>query len=210
MNYDLYVVTDSHLSKGRSHQEVARLACEGGADIIQFRDKDIDDTEFLKIASEIREITRDYGVTFIVNDRLDAAIRSNADGIHVGQDDIPVPDIRKLVGRDFIIGCSVGSVSEAEKAISDGSDYIALSPIFDTSSKSDAGSGHGIEMLRELRKMTDLPIVAIGGINSENTPHVIGNGADGIAVISAVVSQDDIPSACRELKSIIKASKDRL
>ena len=201
----LYVITDEDLSNGLSHSQIAELTCKGGVDILQLRDKTADDFSFLKTAREIRRITEKYGVTFIVNDRVDIAIKSNADGVHVGQSDMKVSEIRKMVSDDFIIGCSVGSVEEAKKAEKDGASHIVLSPVFNTSSKSDAGLGHGLKMLSEIKKNVNVPVYAIGGINKGNAKDVIQAGAEAIAVISAIVSQKDIIEATIELKNTIKA-----
>ena len=206
MSYDLYVVTDDKLSNGLSHVEVARLSYEGGADIVQLRVKD-DDPRFLDWAKEISAISKSYGRTFIVNDSVDIALRSGADGVHVGQGDTPVQDVRKFVPEDFIIGVSVGNAEEAMIAEENGATYVALSPIFDTASKDDAGHGHGLKVLSEIRDAVGIPVIAIGGINKSNTPDVIRAGADGVAVISAVVSQPDVSAAARELRGIVVNAK---
>jgi len=206
MNYDLYVVTDDRISNGLSHVEVARLSYEGGADIVQLRVKD-GNPLFLDWAKEISTISKRYGRTFIVNDSLTVALDSGADGVHVGQGDMPVEEIRKRVPKGFIVGVSVGSASEAKKAERGGATYVALSPIFDTSSKDDAGHGHGLQVLREIRAAVSIPVVAIGGINKGNAAEIIEAGADGLAVISAVVSQPDVAKAAEELRGIITAAK---
>ena len=207
MMYDLYVVTDDKLSLGRSHVEVAELSYRGGADIVQLRVKD-NNERFLGWAKEISAISKRYGRTFIVNDDVDIAIASGADGVHVGQEDTPVQEVRKRVPGDFIIGVSVGNVEEAVEAEKGGATYVALSPIFDTASKDDAGHGHGLRMMREIRDAVSIPAIAIGGINKSNAADVIKPGADGVAVISAVVSQPDIPKAAKELRSIVVSSKN--
>lgn len=206
MNYDLYVVTDNTLSNGLSHVEVARRCYEGGADIVQLRVKD-DDPEFLTWAKEIAVISKEYGKCFIVNDDVDIAIESGADGVHVGQGDESPLTIRERVPSDFIIGVSVGNVEEAIKAERDGATYVALSPIFDTKSKDDAGHGHGLAMMKAISESVSIPAIAIGGINRDNAPSIIMNGAEGIAVISAVVSQPDIPKAAEELRKIVSEAK---
>ena len=208
--YTLYVVTDAELSNGLSHSQIAELACKGGADVIQLRDKNIDDAEFLRYAREIKRICDRYGSLFIVNDRFDIALQCEADGAHLGQSDLPISEARKMAPEGFILGCSVGSPEEAVKAERDGADYVALSPVFDSSSKLDAGSGHGLRTLSEIRKAVDIPVLAIGGINKENAASVVKAGAEGLAVISAVVSQPDVAAAARELREIIvRASTDR-
>ncbi len=206
MNYDLYVVTDDTLSNGLSHVEVARRSYEGGADIVQLRVKD-DDPEFLTWAKEISAISKGYGGCFIVNDDVEIALESGADGVHVGQSDESVSSIRKRVPSDFIIGVSVGNVDEAVEAEKGGATYVALSPIFDTTSKDDAGHGHGLAMMRAISDAVSIPAIAIGGINKDNAQSIVMNGAEGIAVISAVVSQPDIPKAARELRKLVSDAK---
>ena len=205
MSYCLYVVTDDRLSNGLSHVEVARRSYEGGADIVQLRVKD-NDPSFLEWAKEISSISKSYGRLFIVNDDVDIALQSGADGVHLGQGDTPVEEVRKRVPKDFIIGVSVGNAEEARVAERNGATYVALSPIFDTASKDDAGHGHGLETLREIRAAVSIPVVAIGGINKVNTPDIIRAGADGVAVISAVVSQPDVTAAAKELRDIVIGS----
>ena len=207
MHLDLYVVTDEGISEGRSHAEIAHLAVEGGADAIQLRDKVCGNRDLLKTGREISWITRKAGVLFIVNDRLDVAIACGADGVHLGQDDIRVDTARQLAPPGFIIGVSVGSVEEAEDAVKNGADYVAVSPVFDTRSKDDAGPGHGLYLIRAIRNRSHIPVVAIGGIDESNVRDVIAAGADGIAVISAVVGKPDIPKATRDLKDVIRRSK---
>jgi thiamine-phosphate pyrophosphorylase len=207
MDVDLYVVTDERLSHGLSHGDIARQAVLGGADVIQLREKARPGREIFTAAREIRAITRENGALFIVNDRLDIALASAADGIHLGQDDLPLTSARRLAPEGFIIGVSVGSVDEALRAEADGADYVALSPVFPTSSKPDAGPGSGLEVLRRIRSAVPIPIVAIGGIGPQNVRDVVHAGADGVAVISAVVGQEDIISAAMEMKSLITAAK---
>lgn len=206
MNYDLYVVTDDTLSNGLSHVEVARRSYEGGADIVQLRVKD-GDPEFLTWAKEISAISKGYGRCFIVNDVVEIALESGADGVHVGQSDESVSSIRKRVPSDFIIGVSVGNVDEAVEAEKGGATYVALSPIFDTTSKDDAGHGHGLAMMRAISDAVSIPAIAIGGINKDNAQSIVMNGAEGVAVISAVVSQPDIPKAARELRRLVSDAK---
>jgi thiamine-phosphate pyrophosphorylase len=207
MNFELYVITDEAIAGGRSHVEIAQQALRGGADVIQLRDKGRSCAELACVGREIAAIIRKAGAVFIVNDRLDVAIACGADGVHLGQDDMRLSTARQLAPPGFIIGISVGTVAEAIDAEREGADYIALSPTFSTISKEDAGCGHGLERLREIRRAVSLPLVAIGGINRHNARDVIAAGADGIAVISAVVASPDITSAARELKDLVQESK---
>ena len=207
VRYDLYVVTDDTISRGRSHVQVAKEAVLGGADVIQLRDKNKTTRELLQVALAIRDITRPAGVTFIVNDRLDLALASRADGIHLGQDDLPVSLARKLSSPGFIIGVSVRSVHEAVTAYEDSADYVAVSPVYSTGTKPAAGDGLGTGLIREICQAIPIPVIGIGGIGLQNVREVIISGADGVAVVSAVVHAEDIPSAARTLKSSIEACK---
>jgi thiamine-phosphate pyrophosphorylase len=207
MSYDLYVVTDERLSKGLSHLQIAVQAAKGGADVVQLRDKHMPSKRLFEVAVEIKEELIGTGAILIVNDRVDVAIAARADGVHLGQDDLPLRSVREMAPSGFIIGVSVGTVAEAMAAERDGADYIALSPLFDTDSKHDAGTGHGLGRLREVRQATALPLVAIGGVNARNLCQVIEAGADGVAVVSAVVSQDDVCSAARSLKDEVLRCK---
>ncbi|HNX16753.1 MAG TPA: thiamine phosphate synthase [Methanoregula sp.] len=207
MKLDLYVITDETVAAGRTHAEIARRACEGGADAIQLRDKSCGMRELCRTGREIREITRKSGALFIVNDRLDVALACGADGVHLGQDDMQVETARQLAPRSFIIGVSVGNAAEAADAERAGADYVAVSPVFSTTSKDNAGPGHGLSTLREIKKAVSVPVVAIGGISRTNVHDVIHAGADSAAVISAVVGQPDITAAARDLKDMIAAAK---
>ena len=207
MDYDLYVITDEAIAGGRSHAEIARLAVLGGAGIIQLRDKMRSCEDLVIVGREMGAITRKAGAVLIVNDRLDVAMACSADGVHLGQDDMRVGTARQLAPPGFIIGVSVGTVWEAAEAEREGADYIALSPAFPTTSKDNAGPGHGLDRLREIKRTVSIPVIAIGGINRQNVRDVIVAGADGIAVISAVVARPDIAAAARELKELVRKSK---
>ncbi|AGB02014.1 thiamine phosphate synthase [Methanoregula formicica] len=207
MKLDLYVITDEGLAGGLPHSEIARRAVLGGADVIQFRDKTLTSREMVRVGREIGEITRKAGTLFIVNDRLDIALTCGADGVHLGQDDMGCGTARQLSPAGFIIGISVGSVDEALAAEQQGADYVAVSPVFPTGSKADAGPGYGLATLKDIRSAVSILVIGIGGIGPANAADVIGAGADGIAVISAVVSQPDITAAARRLSAIIAASK---
>jgi len=163
--------------------------------------------DLLEAATAVRKITRDSGALFIVNDHLDLALRVGADGVHLGAADIPLPEARSLSPPSFIIGASVGSVAGALRAEAAGADYVALSPTFATGSKSDAGPGLGLSVLSAIRVAVSVPLIAIGGINAGNVADVIAAGADGVAVISAVVGVDDLTAAARDLRARIAAAK---
>ena len=201
--FDLYVVTDRELSRGRSDAEVARLAYEGGADVVQLRMKNADGREMLEQANLIRQCADEMCKLFIIDDRVDIAMASGADGVHLGQSDIPLADARRLMGDDAIIGISVDSVEEAVAAQEGGADYVGVGAVFRTGTKPDAQQGVGLGAVFEVRQAVDIPVVAIGGINSGNIQDVIRAGADAAAVVSAVVAQDDVRAAAHELRDLI-------
>jgi thiamine-phosphate pyrophosphorylase len=210
MNLELYVITDETIAGGRSHAEIARRAVLGGADVIQLRDKGLSPAGLAAAGREIAAVVRESGALFIVNDRLDVAMACGADGVHLGQDDMRVSTARQLAPPGFSIGVSVSPVDEAVQAGREGADYLALSPVFSTASKDDAGPGLGLARLTEIRHAVSLPLVAIGGINRQNVRDVIAAGADGIAVISAVVASPDMTAAARELKDLVRVCKKRV
>ena len=201
--FDLYVVTDSDFSRGRTDVETARLAYEGGADAVQLRMKHTDGGEMLSQAREIAAIAQEMGRFFFVNDRVDIAMASGADGVHLGQSDIPVGDARRLMGDDAIIGVSVQTVEQAIAAVDGGADYLGVGSVFRTSTKPDAVQAIGLGPVFEIRQAVDIPVVAIGGINRGNIQDVIRAGADAAAVVSAVVAQDDPRAAAHELRDLI-------
>ncbi len=201
--FDLYVVTDSKISNGRTDAEVARLAYQGGADAVQLRMKDANDKEMLEQARLIADYAREYGRFFFVNDRVDIAMASKADGVHLGQSDMSPEDARELMGDSAIIGVSVQNVEQAIRAVDNGADYLGIGSIFQTSTKADAVQGLGLGPIFEIREAVDVPVVAIGGINRGNIQDVIRAGADSAAVVSAVVSQSDPSAAAHELRDLI-------
>jgi thiamine-phosphate pyrophosphorylase len=207
MTYDLYIITDENIGLGRTHAEIVTQAIAGGADAIQLRDKSCSSSGLIRIGRVIRGITRRSATLFIVNDRLDVALACGADGVHLGQGDMRTDVARQIAPRGFIIGVSVSNADEACRAEQEGADYVALSPTFSTGSKRDAGPGHGLDILREIRRNVSVPVIAVGGINRDNIREVIAAGADGVAVISAVVGAEDITAAARELKTLIAWSK---
>ncbi|HDQ08664.1 MAG TPA: thiamine phosphate synthase [Methanoculleus sp.] len=207
----LYVVTDPAIGKGRSHAAQASFAAAGGAGIIQLRDKHLDRRALLAEAVAVREALAGYETIFVVNDSLEVALESGAGGVHLGQGDGSVPAARAAAcaaGRtDFLIGVSVGSVDEACRAVAEGADYVALSPVFATGSKADAGAGYGLALLSAIRTAVPVPLVAIGGITIANVQDVIRAGADTAAVISAVIAQDDVTAAARAMADAIEAAR---
>ncbi len=202
-SFALYVVTDEVVSGGRSHLECASEVVAGGADVVQLREKLKPTGEILAIARAIRAVTVGSGALFVVNDRLDIALAAGADGVHLGQDDLPVAAARRIAPRPFLIGASVGSAEEALQAERDGADYVAVSPVFSTGSKADAGPGHGLATVAAVRLAIRIPVIGIGGIGLANAADVVRAGADGCAVISAVLAEPEMAAATRSLRRIV-------
>jgi thiamine-phosphate pyrophosphorylase len=205
----LHVLTDTVLQSRFSHMELARLAIKGGADTIQFRQKVGSTREMIEIVRQIKQLCVDSGVTLIVNDRIDVAIAAEADGVHLGQDDFPIPLARKLLGESRIIGGSAASLEQAQKCLAEGADYIGFGPVYPTTSKADADPVTGIKLLKQTVEAIHLPIIAIGGISVENAPEVIRAGARGIAVISAVCCQEDPEQATHALYNALQTAASR-
>ncbi len=207
-NWNLYVITDEQLGRGRTHLELAREAIAGGAEVIQLRDKTASGKKLYEVGLELRRLTQEKKVTFIINDRVDLAMLVEADGVHIGQTDLPARAVRRLIGPNKILGVSVASLSEALQAEADGADYLGVGPVFEArGTKSDAGNPLGLEILGQLRNNCRLPLVAIGGINRENVARVIQGGADAVAIISAIISAENVTESARQIKSIILREK---
>jgi thiamine-phosphate pyrophosphorylase len=203
----LHVLTDRASSQGRDILTVARAALAGGATVIQLRDKTASTAQLLAEGYALRALTRAYGALLIINDRVDIALAVEADGAHIGQDDLPAPLARQLLGSERILGISAGNCAEAAGALAAGADYLGVGPIFGTRSKADAGLPIGTEFLAELAARSTLPLVAIGGITAENAALAIQAGASGIAVITAVTTATDIEAATRLLALAIEAGR---
>jgi thiamine-phosphate pyrophosphorylase len=195
--HGLYVIVDTEALKGRDHAEVTRQVIRGGATIIQLRDKTMDRGRLLPIAQSMKQVCEENGALFFVNDYLDLALAMRADGLHVGQTDLPVAVVRKLVPLDMLVGCSVYNVEQAVKAIADGADYVAVGALFPTPSKQSVVVG--LDPLRRVRQAVSVPVVAIGGITLENAATVRAAGADSICVISAVLSAPSPEDDARKL-----------
>jgi thiamine-phosphate pyrophosphorylase len=200
----LHVLTDRDWSRGRDTLTVARAAIAGGATVIQLRDKTASTRQLVEEGRALRALTKEHGILLIVNDRLDVALAVDADGAHVGQEDMPGKDARRLLGPGRILGISAGNLQEAEQAIADGADYLGIGPIYATNTKADAGQPSGTDLLRRIAEQWQIPQVAIGGITAARTEEVRRAGASGIAVITAVVAAADIAEATRELAQKIK------
>jgi thiamine-phosphate pyrophosphorylase len=199
----LHILTDVQIQNRFTHARLAEMAIAGGADTIQFRQKQGSTREMIGIARDIKRMCEKAGVTLIVNDRLDIAIAADADGVHLGQDDFPISLGRTLLGADKIIGGSARNIEEAHKCLSQGADYIGFGPVYPTMSKEDAGPAMGIEILKRISEEIALPVIAIGGIDSGNIHEVMRSGAYGVAVISAVCCRPDPEQATRILKEAL-------
>lgn len=207
MRLDLYVLTDDKLSRGRGHVEVAQEAIRGGATAIQLRAKELTCRQAFEVGRELRLITLSAGVLFIVNDRVDLTLAIDADGVHLGPDDLPVSEARRILGTDKIVGASTGTVEEARQAEAEGADYLGVGAIYATGSKADAGEAVGPGRISAIREVVNLPIVGIGGIGPDGVEAVIAAGADGVAVVSAVVAAEDIAAAARDLRVLVDQAK---
>ncbi len=194
----LYAVTDQAWVGQQSLKEQVECALKGGATCIQLREKDLDDEKFLEEANEIKELCKAYKVPFIINDNVEVAIKCNADGIHVGQEDMEAANVRKLVGEDMILGVSVQTVEQAIKAVKNGADYLGVGSMFATTTKLDADIITK-ETLKEICHAVDIPVVAIGGIYKHNILELSGTGVDGVALISAIFSSENIEMECGRL-----------
>jgi len=202
----LYVIIDIDFLRGRSYLDVARATIRGGARVIQLRDKKDNIRDFYMIAVELRKLCAERDVLFIVNDSLEVALASDADGLHVGQDDLPVAVARRLLPIDKLLGASAKNVKEAKTAQKEGADYLGVGAIYPTESKAGVEvAGPGI--IKEIKKSVNLPVTAIGGINKSNIRAVMKAGANALAVISAVMGAADIEKATRELVEIIEGEK---
>ena len=207
-DYSLYLVTDRRLSLGRSTVEVVAAAVSGGVTCVQLREKHCSTREFLEEARRVRELLVGTGVPLIINDRLDVALAVAADGVHLGQNDLPVADARRLVGERLVIGVSAESVADAIRAEAEGADYIGVSPVFTTPTKMDTAPPLGLEGLREIRRAVRLPLVAIGSIRHDNAAEVLRAGADGLAVVSAIVSAPCPRTAAAALRQQIAITRE--
>ncbi|WP_378956067.1 thiamine phosphate synthase [Pelosinus sp. sgz500959] len=205
-NTELYCITAEELSMGRSNVEVVKEMIAAGVKIIQYREKDKKMKVKYSECCIIRELTKKAGVTFIVNDDIDLAIIVQADGVHIGQDDLPIEKVRELVGEQMIIGISTHCPEEAQQAVQAGADYIGVGPIFKTATKKDVCAPVGFEYLDYVAKNIPIPFVAIGGIKLNNIPEVIKSGAQCVAIITEITTAGDIPERISQIREVIKNS----
>ncbi|HSQ89591.1 thiamine phosphate synthase [Romboutsia sp.] len=196
----LYLVTDSDILKNRDFYKCIEDAIKGGVTMVQLREKNASGSEFLEKAMKLRELTKKYNVSFIINDRVDIAMLCDADGVHVGQSDIDAKSVRKLIGEDKILGVSARNLKEAKKAKEDGADYIGVGAMYSTSTKLDA-KVVSFDTVREIKSEVNIPIVLIGGIDLNNLDELKVLESDGYAVVSAILKKEDI---CLESKKWIE------
>ena len=197
----LYAVTDRHWLGERTLYEVVRESLDGGVTFLQLREKNLDEDSFYEEAVRLQAMAREYKVPFVINDNVEIAVRMNADGVHVGQDDMEAGNVRALIGPDKILGVSAQTVEQAVLAEQQGADYLGVGAVFPTGSKDDAVDVP-FETLKAICEAVSIPVVAIGGITLENTPELAGTGICGIAVISAIYAQKNIREAASALKKV--------
>ena len=195
----LYVITDPSAQKGRTHLEVLSLALEGGADVVQLRDKSASNEGLIAVGKQLKPLCKKYGALLIVNDRFDVAEAIGADGVHIGQSDLPVSVAKTLLGGKRFLGISTHSLDQALEAEEGGADYIGVGPIFQTPTKPDYPPV-GPQLIEEVYKRIRIPFVAIGGIDPSTLDTVLDAGAKSVAVVRAVVAQEDIRGAAKQLK----------
>lgn len=194
----IYLILDRKLAKNRSYKEIIEKTYKFGVSIVQLREKNIETGEFIKIAKQLAKFCKKLNVTFIVNDRVDVALASNADGVHLGQEDMTVEDARKLLGKEKIIGLSAGTEAELQYALKQNIDYLGVGPVFGTTTKNDAGNEIGVEFVKYVQEKTKIPVIPIGGIDSTNVKQLKEIGIECVAVISSILKRTDLEQATKE------------
>lgn len=205
----LYLVTDRELSLGRSLEEVVSEAVKGGVTVVQLREKDASTGEFIELARRLMKLLRPLRIPLIINDRVDVALAVDADGVHIGQSDMSYEDARRLLGPDKIIGLSVENFKDIEAANALDVDYIGISPVYGTPTKTDTAEPFGLEGLRKAVQMSVHPTVAIGGMNASTIAEVMAAGTDGVAVVSAICSAENIRKATSDLRAIVEEGHNK-
>jgi thiamine-phosphate pyrophosphorylase len=206
LDFTLYLVTDRSLMSSSSLETAVEQAILGGCTMVQLREKDISSDEFYNLAISIKSITDKYEVPLIINDRVDIALAVDSAGVHIGQHDLPVSIVRRIIPKNMILGVSASTLQEAEKAVFDGADYLGVGAMFSTNTKTDADVV-SMQTLLQIRKSVRIPIVAIGGIKKENASMFKSAGVDGLAVVSAIISQPDIRASAWDLKKSFQKCK---
>lgn len=208
MDYLLYLVTDRRWLGERRLAGAVEEAIEGGVTVVQLREKEMSSRAFLETALAVKEVTDRYGIPLIINDRIDIAYACNADGIHVGADDLSISVARGILGPDKIVGASAATLEEALALEAEGADYLGVGAVFPTGTKSDADQVT-LEQLAQITAAVHIPVVAIGGIDAEQIGPVMETGVDGVAVVSAIMAREDIRAAASRLIEALKASRRR-
>lgn len=198
IDYTLYLCTDRSFMKTKTLEEAVEQAVKGGCSIVQLREKDCSTKEFLEQALRIKKITQQYNVPLIINDRIDICMAADADGVHLGQEDMPIAQARKLLGEEKIIGASAHNVEEALKAWQEGADYLGVGAIFGTNTKKNTVDT-SIETLKEICAKVSIPVVAIGGVGLSNIEKLTGSGVRGVAVVSAIMAAEEPKKAAEKL-----------
>ncbi len=207
LDYTLYLVTDSDLKSTETLEEAVESAINGGATIVQLREKTATSLAFYNTAKRVKKVTDSYNVPLIINDRVDIAVAIDAHGVHVGQTDLPASVVRKIIGPNKLLGVSASNLTEALAAVENGADYLGVGAMFVTRTKQDA-TFTSIEELNRICTLLPIPVVAIGGINQETLPLLSGSGIAGVAIVSAILSQPDITAATVALKERWLVGKD--
>ncbi len=202
VDYSLYLVTDRHALGGRDLAQSVDQAIQGGVTLVQLREKSVSTREFLELACRVKEITTHYHIPLIINDRLDIALAIDADGLHIGQDDLPMIKAKELFPNK-IIGVSVSTLEEALVAQQQGADYVGVGAVFSTPTKTDAADV-SLDQLGLIKKSVHIPVVAIGGINEINLRQVMAKGIDGVAVVSAILAKENILDTAKHLQELLK------
>ena len=202
VNYSIYLVTDREILKGKDLLDAVEQAIKGGVTLVQLREKSISSRDFFELATALKKLVNSYNIPLIINDRLDIALAVDADGLHIGQDDLPLVQTRRILGKGKILGYSVKTVEEALFGEKNGADYLGAGAIFATGSKADVGEPIGISALLEIKESVKIPVVGIGGISAANAEAVKQTGADGVSVISAILGKEDITTAAKNLSAI--------
>jgi len=206
LDYRLYLVTDRSLVGSKDFYQSIEEAILGGVTLLQLREKTLSSRDFYNTAKKVREITKIHSVPFIINDRLDIALAVNADGLHIGQEDLPVETARKLLGPNKLIGVSASTIDEAISAEKGGADYLGVGAIFPTGTKDNAKSVD-IEQLRKIKQAVSIPVVAIGGINEKNVQIVMHADVDGVSIVSAILAKEDVKQAANKLLGLVEESR---
>ncbi len=207
--WDLYLVTDRYFSKNRSTVEIVEKSVQGGVSVVQLREKDLCTRDFYEEGHQIKDFLKRSGIPLIINDRIDIALALDADGVHLGQKDMPLAQARKILGPDRIIGLSVECLADINREAETYADYLALSPVFHTATKTDISAPWGLEGIRKARAATAMPLIAIGSIKLSNAGSVIEAGADCIAVVTAIVSAEDPEEEAGNLTRAVRIAKNR-